>query len=106
MQTEQTYLILALWAILLLLAIPYARHARHPSNPPLAAYLVFVGVFTLCAAVLFIVLLTVLSVMHRFDVLAHPLGAVVFLVLVFGPALLIARWQLRQPRSRLRGPPS
>lgn len=100
------YLVLELWTAFLLLAIPYVRHARHPSTPPLAAYLVFVSAFTLCSAALFLVLTGALVLLQRPGILSHPRGAIGFMALVFIPAFLVGRWQLRQPRSRRRrGPP-
>jgi hypothetical protein len=100
-----SYLILVLWAVLLLAAIPYTLHVRHPSTHPLAAYLVFVSVFTLCAAALFIVLTGLLSIWLRPGILSQPAGALAFLALVFIPAFFVGRWQLRQPRSRWGGRP-
>ncbi len=97
--------LLILWIAFLVLAIPYVRRARHPLAPLLAAYLVFVGVFSLCAALLFVTLARVLVGLDMTAWLERPVGAAIFLALVFVPAFLIARWQLRQPARRPRRPP-
>ncbi len=91
---------LTLWVVFLGLAVPYARRARHPSLRPLEAYLVFVAVFSLCAGALFFGLTWLLIKSGATEILAHPVGGATFVVLVFVPALLIARWQIRRPRVR------
>jgi len=96
---------LAIWAIFLGLAIPYVRRAKPPSARPFAAYLVFVAVFALCAAILFFGLTSLLVGLRMSDWLAHPVDVAVFLALVFVPAFLIARWQLRRPPRQPRAPP-
>jgi hypothetical protein len=94
-----------LWIAFLALAIPYVRRARHPLAPPLAAYLVFVAVFSLCAATLFLAFTWLLAGLNMTDWLERPVGTAVFLAAVFVPALLVARWQLRRPPRRPRAPP-
>jgi hypothetical protein len=97
--------LLILWIAFLVLAIPYVRRARHPLTQPLAAYLVFVAVFSLCAGALFLTLTWLLAFLDLTDWLEHPVGADLFLALVFVPALLLARWQIRRPPRRPRTPP-
>jgi hypothetical protein len=36
-----------------------------------------------------------------FDYLHHPLGAAAFLALVFTPAFLLGRWQLKKPPRQM-----
>lgn len=89
-----------LWITLMLLAIPYVRHAKHPLSNTVAAYMVFVILFSVGAVVMYSVLLLLLE---RFDALEHlhqPLGALLFLTLVFIPAFLLGRWQLKKPPRR------
>ncbi|NDP49551.1 MAG: hypothetical protein GZ085_14420 [Sulfuriferula multivorans] len=86
-----------LWFVLLLLAIPYVRRAKHPRTKPLAAYMVFVTLFSVGAAVMFSVLLMLLSGYGGLDALHNVPGAALFLVLVFVPAFLLGRWQLKKP---------
>jgi heme A synthase len=86
-----------LWVVLMLLAIPYVRRARHPRAQPLAAYMVFVILFSVGAIVMYTVLLMLLGWIDGFDYLHHPLGAAAFLALVFIPAFLLGRWQLKKP---------
>lgn len=97
--------ILILWIAFLVLAIPYVRRGRHPSARPLAAYLVFVLLFSLCAAALFLAITWLLAGLNRTDWLNHPMGAAIFLALVFAPAFLVARWQLHRPPRQPRTPP-
>lgn len=93
-----------IWAIFLGLAALYVRRARHPQLKPLAAYLIFVMVFTVAAFVLFGVLTYLAEASGWLWVLDRPAGAALFLVLVFAPALALARWQIRRP-PRQASPP-
>jgi hypothetical protein len=86
-----------IWGILMLLAIPYVRHAKHPRAKTVAAYLVFVTLFSVGAVVMYTVLLMLLGWAGRLDYLHHPLGAAAFLALVFVPPFLLGRWQLKKP---------
>lgn len=86
-----------LWVALMLLAIPYARRARHPRAKPLAAYLTFVMLFSVGAAVMYTLLLMLLGWTGRLAYLRHLPGAAAFLAAVFIPAFLLGRWQLRKP---------
>lgn len=101
---QQFYIALACWAGILLLAVPYVRRARHPEAKPLAAYLIFLTVFTAAAAVIFSLLGNILAAFGLGAWLVHPAGAVLFLILVFGPAYLLGRWQVRKPPRRWKGP--
>lgn len=95
---------LAVWAVFLGAAVFYTRRARHPSARPLAAYLVFVTVFTLSAFALFAGFTFLLRAFGKSDLLTYPAFAALFLVVVFVPAFLVARWQLRHPPERPRRP--
>lgn len=86
-----------LWLILMLLAAPYVRRARHPRAKPVAAYMVFVILFSVGAVVMYSILLLLLGWADRLESLHHPLGAAAFLALVFIPAFLLGRWQLKKP---------
>lgn len=88
---------LALWAVFLIAAIFFTRRLRYPQTPPLAAYLIFSAVFTMSSFALFAVITAVLGAFGQSHVLAEPIAAAAFLVVVFIPALLIAGWQLRKP---------
>jgi hypothetical protein len=89
------------WLTLMLLAIPYVRHAKHPRSHVVAAYMVFVVLFSLGAVVMYSVLLRVLIGFDAVDYLHHPLGALFFLALVFIPAFLLGRWQLKKPPRQM-----
>ena len=86
-----------LWTVLMLLAIPYVRRARHPRTRPLAAYMTFVVLFSVGAVVMYSALLLLLDWTERLDWLHRPLAATIFLALVFIPAFLLGRWQLKKP---------
>lgn len=95
---------LALWAGFLVIAFFYTRRARHPKARPLAAYLIFVIVFTVSSFVLFGSLTFLLQALDQASALSDPMAAALFLVVVFVPAFLVARWQLRKPPRRPRRP--
>ncbi|MFZ3042581.1 MAG: hypothetical protein WA108_12490 [Thiobacillus sp.] len=90
-----------LWVALMLLAIPYVRRVRHPRAKPLAAYMVFIILFSVGAMVMYSVLLMLLGWADALDYLHRPLGAVIFLALVFIPAFLLGRWQLKKPPRQM-----
>lgn len=92
---------IALWAAFLVAAVFYTQRERHPEAKPLAAYLIFVTVFSVAAFVIFGAVVFVLGLSGQSGLLSHPVAAVIFLILVFGPAFLLGRWQLRKPP---RGP--
>lgn len=88
---------IALWAIFLLAAIYYTRRERNPRMRPLAAYLIFVTVFTMASFVLFAAIIIVLGALSQEPALDSPLAAAVVLFVVFVPAFFAARWQIRKP---------
>jgi len=95
---------LLLGAGLLIAAIPYVRKIRHPEQKPLAAYLIFVSVFLVVAAVLFRLLLWLATRLALEAALDDPGPALLFIALVFLPAVAAAAWQARKPPWR-SGPP-
>ncbi len=88
---------LALWGVFLVLAIPYVARAKHPRAKPVAAYLLFVVVFSAATVVLFLALAWLAEAVGLANVLAGPAGMAVYLALVFVLAFLLARWQIRKP---------
>jgi predicted ABC-type exoprotein transport system permease subunit len=93
------------WIAFFILAIPLARRIRHPDQRPFAAYLIFVSLFTLVAGVLFALLSWLAVLLGLSPALERLFPAIVFLLLVFAPALFVATWQARKPRWR-RPPPA
>jgi hypothetical protein len=91
--------------ILFVAAIPYVARIRHPEQKPFAAYLIFVSVFGVASAVLFGVFTAAASALGLSARLEQTVPALVFLLLVFMPALLLARWQARKPPWRQGTPP-
>lgn len=92
--------LLALWIVLLGAAVPYTARHRHPRSSPLAAYLVFVGVFSLIAAAIYASLTVLALSLHLGAWLANPAVAVAFAALVFAPAFFAARAVLGRPPRR------
>lgn len=104
MAFDNTYAIL-IGIVVLAVAVPWVMRIRHPDQKPFAAYLVFVSVFLLTAALIFSLVTWLLALMDLGQLLARPLAAAAFLILVFVPALGIATWQARKPPFR-RPPPA
>lgn len=88
---------LALWAAFLVVAIYYTRRDRNPRMRPLAAYLIFVTVFTVASFVLFAAIIIVLGALGQERALDSPIAAAIVLFVMFVPAFFIARWQIRKP---------
>lgn len=94
-----------IWIAFFVLAIPLVRRIRHPEQRPFAAYLIFVSLFTLVAGILFALLSWLAVLLGLSQTLERLFPAIVFLLLVFAPALLVATWQARKPRWR-KPPPA
>jgi hypothetical protein len=88
------------WIVFLLLAVFYVARARHPRSKPFAAYVMFVIVFTAAGFILFSALSWGLAAADRAALLQRPLPAAGLLLVVFVPAFLLARWQIRRPPMR------
>jgi hypothetical protein len=88
---------LALWGAFLVVAVYITRRERNPHMRPLAAYLIFVTVFTVASFTLFAAIIVMLRALGEERVLATPIAAAIFLFVVFVPAFFIARWQIRKP---------
>lgn len=91
-------------SLILLAAFPYVMRIRHPDQKLFAAYLIFISVFIAVAAVLFSLLVQLANVLHLLDRLDNVLVMLVFLMLVFLPAISMATWLARKPPWR-QGPP-
>ena len=89
------------WLAFMLLAMPYVQRAKHPDAQPVAAYMVFIILFSAVAVVMYSLLLLVLGGLSAVPLLHHPLGAAFFLAIVFVPAFLLARWQLKKPPRKM-----
>ena len=88
---------LALWAAFLIFAIFFTRRERNPRIRPLAAYLIFITVFTVVSFLLFAAIIVVVGALSQERALESPVIAVLMLLVVFVPALFVARWQIRKP---------
>jgi len=86
-----------LWAALVVVAAFYTRRAQNPQMRPLAAYLIFLIVFTVSAFTIFMILIILLESLGSTWILRNPVAAAALLIVVFVPAFSIARWQLRKP---------
>jgi len=105
METGTPLFAILVWLGLFILAVPIVRRIRHPDQRPFAAYLIFVMIFTVTAAVLFAILSSVAVALGLSQALERVVPAVVFLLLVFGPAFALAAWQAGKPRWRKSPPP-
>jgi hypothetical protein len=92
-----TTVALAIWLILLAFAFPYVRRARHPDTPTLAAFLLFVMLFSVVSATLFFLFSGIAVKMQWSAALAEPGWALLFLAAVFAPGFLFARWFIKRP---------
>lgn len=99
-----------MWAIgligflTLVAAIPYVSHIRHPDQKPFAAYLLFASIFLSTSVVLFGLLTWLLDTLGVGSALGNPFVALLFLLLLFLPALTLSSWQARKPPIK-RSPP-
>lgn len=102
-----THPVIGIFVALLLFvtAIPYVARIRHPAQKPLAAYLIFISVFAIASLVLFWVFTAMANTLGLASRLEHTLPALALLLLVFAPALFLARWQARKPPWRQAPPP-
>jgi len=91
---------IATWVVVLALFGLYVRRIRHPAQKPLAAYLIFLTVFTAVAVGMFVLLSYLIVAAGLAQVLERPLSIVLFLAGVFVPAILIAQWQARKPPTQ------
>ena len=87
----------AIWLILLALAFPYVRRAKHPQVKPLAAFLLFVMLFSVVSGSLFFALSWIAVKTGWASALSNAFWALLFLALVFIPAFLFARWMIKRP---------
>lgn len=89
-----------IWIGLIVMAIPYVRHARHPDTKPLAAYLIFVMTFSVTSGVLFWGALWIARWIGAGNLLDASGALVALLAIVFIIAFAVARWQLRLPPKK------
>ncbi len=99
------WIVIVVWLGLFILAVPLVQRIRHPDQRLLAAYLIFVTLFTVASALLFWLLSWLAVILNVSDALERLFPAIVFLLLVFGPAFALAIWQARKPRWRRPPPP-
>lgn len=90
-------LALITWLVLLALAFPYVRRAKHPEVKPLAAFLLFAMLFSVVSGSLFFALSWLVLQLGWAPALADASWALLFLALVFVPAFLFARWMIKRP---------
>jgi drug/metabolite transporter (DMT)-like permease len=89
--------VIIVWLILLVLAYPYVHRARHPATKPMAAYLLFVSLFSAVGGGIFLVLFWFILATGAATHLGDPLWSVLFVAIVILPAFFTARWQLKRP---------
>ncbi|MGE5320851.1 MAG: hypothetical protein ACM3KD_11770 [Hyphomicrobiaceae bacterium] len=90
-------LVVAIWLVLLAFALPYVRRVKHPEVKPLAALMMFAMIFSVGSAALFVALTWIALATGLAAGLAHPLGALLFLALVFIPPFVLGRLVIGRP---------
>ncbi len=95
-----TPFLIGAWLALLATAYPYVQRIRHREAKPLAAYIVFVIVFSLAASVFFWASSTAIAFGFGPNALNRPPAAIACLILTFAPAVAAARWIVRRPARR------
>lgn len=99
-----SFVVVALWGAFIAGAVFYTQEARHPATRPLAAYLIFVTLFSVVALAIFGGLTAVLDGLQATHLLAEPVPAALFLAAVFLPAFFVGRWQVKKPPGPPRYP--
>lgn len=94
---------IAVGVVILAAAFPYVIRIRHTEQKPVAAYLIFVSVFVVTAVVLFSLLAELAITLGLGATLDAPGPALLFLALIFLPAVALATWLARKPPWR-QGP--
>ncbi len=89
------------WIGLLILSWPYVQRVRYAGMAPFAAYLIFAATVSAMAAVLFGMITAVLASLGQAEVLDHPTGIILFLVLGFSPGLVMGSWLIQRPLRRV-----
>jgi len=87
-------------ALVIVAAWPYAQLVKHERHAPLAGYLLFTSVLILCAAALFLVIMSVAAAAGLTSYLSGSLAAVLTLAAILVPAVLLARHVVRRPPRR------
>ena len=90
--------------VILAAAFPYVMTIRNPKQKPLAAYLIFVSVFGATVFLLFNLFAKLASSLGLGNALDDPAPVLLFLALIFLPAMVLATWLARKPPWR-QGPP-
>jgi hypothetical protein len=99
-----SFIAFALWGAFMMGSIFYTQEARHPDTRPMAAFFVFVAVFSVSAFAAFAMLTLLIQEAGLTESLSNPGVAIAFLLAVFVPAFLAGRWQVRKP-PRQQGVP-
>jgi quinol-cytochrome oxidoreductase complex cytochrome b subunit len=92
-----SFIAVALWGAFMTGAVFYTQEARHPETRPLAAYLIFVTIFSVVVLAIFGGLTSVLRGLGQTDLLEQPLWSGAFLAAIFLPAFFLGRWQIKKP---------
>jgi len=75
----------------------YVRRARHPQSRQLAAYLIFLTVFSALAVAGYVMVGIVLTALDSPALVENPLFGLALLAVTLVPAFLVARRQIRHP---------
>lgn len=94
----------ACWIVFMVLAVYISKKFRHEDSPALAAYLIFVTVFTVTSFIIFMTLTSFIQYFGMAHELTKPLFGTLFLFVVFGPAFLLAALIVRKPPRQRKLP--
>ena len=86
----------------MILAWFYVQRNKQPEAKPVAAYMIFMVVLSTAAVLLFVVFSYLLALIGLMPLIDQALGAVLFLAVIFGAALRIAKSVLAM--GPMRGP--
>jgi uncharacterized membrane protein YfcA len=89
--------IVVLWIAFLVLAVPYVLWAKHPAVKPVAAYLIFVTIFSAAAWIIYSFTTLMVANWWGTDALAgREVPILIFIASVFLGGLL-GQWQISKP---------
>ncbi|ALP53901.1 hypothetical protein Tel_12575 [Candidatus Tenderia electrophaga] len=89
-----------IWIVVLIAVVPYVHRIRHPDQKFLAAYLIFLFSFIIASSALYALLAWLVEALNLTRLFGDVMTTLTFLILVFVPAFLVARWLTRKPPSQ------
>lgn len=94
-----------LWLLMLFASYPYVKRVRHPDQHLLAAYMIFISIFSAASFFFFALLSRIVVIAGWTTVMEEPGPVLLMALLSFVPAFYLARWQTRKPGMDRPAPP-